>query len=65
MGPAEEIQTFDRRRFKRRWYFRIVATGNNEIIAQSEAYNSRTARDKTATRLAYSLGCAVVPGRQR
>jgi hypothetical protein len=66
LGPATEIQTFDRLTLRgRRWHFRIVDCGNNEILAASETYNSKQARDRTATRLAYAMGCAVVPGKVR
>lgn len=66
MGPSEEVQTFERKTLLgKRWFFRIVDCGNNKIIAASEGYNSKAGRDKTAIRLAYSLGCAVVPGKRR
>lgn len=57
-----EVQTFDRMTlFGRRWFFRIVDTGNNEKLAASEAYNSYRDRDKTAKRLGRALGCPIVP----
>lgn len=66
MGPAIEIQTFDKLTlFGHRWYFRLVDCGNNEILAASEAYNSKAARNKTANRLAYNLGSAVVASKPR
>lgn len=66
MGPAEEIQTFDRMTLRgRRWFFRIVDVGNNEILAPSQPYKSKWGRDKTARRLSRSLGCAIVEGRPR
>lgn len=66
MGPSMEIQTFDRLTVRgRRWFFRLVDCGNNEILAGSEAYNSKQARNATANRLAYSTGCAVVDGNRR
>lgn len=66
MGPSEEIQTFERKSLLGpRYFFRIVDVGNNEIIAASQTYKSKKGRDKTAIRLAYSLGCAVVPGKHR
>lgn len=66
MGPAVEIQAFDKFTLRGwRWFFRIVDCGNNEILASSEAYNSKAARDRTANRLAYAMGCAVVPGKPR
>lgn len=66
MGPGIEVQTFDRLTlFGRRWYFRIVDTGNWEILAPSESYTSRAARDKTANRFGSLLRCPVVPERKR
>jgi hypothetical protein len=66
MGPAEEIQTFERPTLiGKRYFFRIIDCGNNEILAQSQTYKTRKQRDKTAIRLSYGLGCAVVPGRPR
>lgn len=66
MGPAEEIQTFENKTLLgRRFYFRCVDTGNNEILFPSQTYKTKAQRDKTAIRLAYSLGCAVVPGKRR
>lgn len=32
--------------FKERWYFRLVGN-NGEVIAQSEAYNSKQSAEKT------------------
>jgi hypothetical protein len=65
MGPGLEIQTFDRRGLLgRRFYFRIVDTGNWETLAASEAYNRAQSRDKTANRLAKVIGCAVPPERR-
>lgn len=66
MGPSMEVQTFDRvTLLGRRWFFRVVDCGNNEVLAHGEAYNSKAARNATATRLAYAMGCKVVPGRPR
>lgn len=66
MGPSMEVQTFDRLTlFGRRWFFRIVDTGNWEKLAQSEPYNSAAKRDKTATRLSRALACAVIPERKK
>jgi hypothetical protein len=66
MGVGIEIQTFDRLGFfGRRWYFRIVDTGNWETLAPSEAYNAPFARNETANRLAKLIGCPVVPERKR
>lgn len=66
MGPAEEIQVFDRQTLVgRRYYFRIVDVGNNEILAPSQPYKTKKQRDKTALRLSYGLACAIVPGRRK
>lgn len=63
MGPSEEVQTFERTNLlgMQRYYFRIVDTGNNEILAPSQTYKTRWGRDKTARRLGKALGCPVVP----
>lgn len=66
MGPAEEIQTFERSTLiGKRFFFRIVDCGNGEIIAASQTYKTKKQRDKTALRLSYGLACAVVPGRRK
>lgn len=66
MGPGLEVQTFERKKLLgRRFYFRIVDTGNWETVAASEGYNSAAARDKTARRLAGALGCPVVRERRK
>jgi hypothetical protein len=66
MGPGLEVQTFERTKLLgRRWYFRIVDSGNWKTIATSEAYNSTAARDKTAKRFGVALGSSVVPERSK
>lgn len=66
MGPAEEIQTFENATLLgKRFFFRIVDCGNSEVIASSQTYKTKKQRDKTALRLSYSLGCAIVPGKRR
>ena len=66
MGPAEEIETFDKLTLLGpRWFFRVVDTGNNEILAQSQSYKSKYQRDRTARRLGARMGCNVVPGKAR
>lgn len=66
MGPAEEIQTFEKPTLLgKRYFFRCVDVGNNEVLFPSQTYKTKKQRDKTALRLAYSLGCAVVPGKPR
>lgn len=64
MGPPYEIRTFDRLGLLgRRWYFRIVDTGNWEIVAQSEAYTRPHARNVTANDLSLATKWPVVPER--
>lgn len=66
MGPGMEVQAFDGLTlFGRRWYFRIVDTGNWETLAPSEGYNSAAARDRTGKRLAKALGAPFVQGKRR
>lgn len=66
MGPAVEIQTFDKfTLLGQRWFFRIVDVGNNEILSASQTYKTKAQRNKTANRLAYLMGCAVVAGPRR
>ena len=61
MGPAEEIQKFERiTLLGRRFFFRIIDCGNNEVLAPSQTYKTRRQRDLTANRLARAIGCAVV-----
>lgn len=71
-GPNMKIQTFERgsrltpgmRMFGRRFYFRIVDIGNNEILAQSQPYKTERQRDNTAKRLADAIGCPIIPERK-
>jgi hypothetical protein len=66
MGPGMEVVTFDGLTFLgRRWWFRIVDTGNRETLAQSEAYNSKAGRDDTADRFARAFGGRPLPGKRR
>lgn len=66
MGPAVEIQTFEAKGLLgRRFYFRGVDTRNWETLFPSQPYKTKKQRDETATRLAYLMGCAVIPGRPR
>lgn len=65
MGPPYEIQTFDRLSLLgRRWYFRVVDTGNWETVAQSEGYTRPGARNETVESLRTSTGWPVVPERK-
>ena len=41
------------------WRWRIRA-GNNETLANSEAYSSKTSATKSATKLANGLGVALI-----
>lgn len=64
MGPGLEVQTFQRNGLLGcRWFFRIVDTGNNEILSQSQAYRWPGQRNETANRLAKALGCPMIPER--
>lgn len=66
MGPAEAIYTFDRVTLVgRRFFFRIVDTGNHEVLAPSQAYKTQRQRDLTANRLASRMGCPVIKGKPR
>lgn len=66
MGPGLEVQRFERTTLVgRRWFFRIVDAGNNEILAPSQAYKTIRQRDATAKRLAGALGCPLTEGKRR
>jgi hypothetical protein len=67
MGPAVEIQTFETENIlgKRRYFFRGVDRRNWETLFPSQTYKTKKQRDETATRLAYLMGCAVIPGKAR
>lgn len=66
MGPGMEVQTFERRGLLgKRYYFRLVDTRNWETLSSSEAYNSRGAREKTAKRIADTIGCSIIPERRK
>lgn len=66
MGPAMIIQKFERPTLLgKRYFFRIVDAGNNEILAASQTYKTKKQRDETATRFGYSLACPIVQGRLR
>ena len=66
MGPAEEIQTFERMTLRgRRYFFRIIDAGNNEVLAQSQTYKTKQQRDRTALRFSYALACPLGPGEPR
>lgn len=66
MGPGMEVQLFDgMTAFGRRWWSRIVDTGNHEILYTTQRYKTMRQRDKTAHRLGRALGCPVVPGKRR
>lgn len=66
MGPGIAVETFERfTLLGPRWFFRIVDTGNAEILAPSQAYKAPYQRDKTANRLAGLMGCKVVKGTRK
>lgn len=51
------IQTFKRGRL---FYFRVRALGNNRIVAQSEGYKTKRARDKGIAALAAAVQAGVI-----
>jgi hypothetical protein len=66
MGPGIAVETFQRfTLLGPRWFFRIVDTGNSEILAQSQSYKSPYQRDITAKRMAAALGTKVVKGARK
>lgn len=65
MGPGYELRAFDKLTlFGRRYFFRIVSAKNWQIVAQSEAYNSRVSRDSTGNGLAAALGTRMIEERK-
>lgn len=57
MDAGLKTHRFDRLTFWGRcWFFRVVDRNNGKTVAQSEAYNSRAARDHTADRLDRAFG---------
>lgn len=66
MGPGYEIQTFERTGLLgRRWYFRVVDTGNWETILTSEAYRRPANRFATMDPLHKSTGWPIIPERRK
>lgn len=66
MGPSVEIQTFESNKLLgKRYHFRGVDTRNWETLFPSQSYKTKKQRDETAIRLAYLMGCAVIPGKPR
>lgn len=66
MGPAVEIQTFESRKLLGlRYFFRVVDRRNWETLSASQTYKTKEQRNETATRLAYLMGCDVIPGKPR
>jgi hypothetical protein len=66
MGPGVAIETFERRGLLgRRYYFRCVRTGNSEIIFSGEPYNTKRARDATASYVAGMMGVPIVQGKRK
>lgn len=58
------FETYDRMTLRgRRWYFRIVSCGNNEIMTPSEAYNSAAARNRAILIIQHNAADAKIrPG---
>jgi hypothetical protein len=53
MGPAYEIELFERTTWRgKRYFFRCRRIGNGEIIFPSQAYRTKLGRDRTAHELA-------------
>lgn len=66
MGPGIEISTFVRGTLLgKRFFFRVVDTGNWEILSASQPYKTKHQRDETANRLARLIGCPVIPERHK
>lgn len=62
MGPGMEVQTYERMTLVgKRWFFRIVDTGNNERLAAGQTYKTLRQRDVTAKRFA---GAMAIPLRK-
>lgn len=65
-GPGIAVETFERMTLLGpRWFFRIVDTGNSEILAASQKYKGPWQRDKTARRLANLMGAKIVKGKRK
>jgi hypothetical protein len=66
MGPGIEIQTFEcLTLLGRRFFFRAIDVGNNEVLFASQTYKSERQRNQTARRLGEAMGAHVMPGRRR
>lgn len=60
MGPGMEVQTYEHMTMLgRRWYFRIVDTGNHEKLTAGQTYKTQRQRDLTARRFAGALNCPI------
>lgn len=60
MGPGMEVQTYERMTLVgRRFFFRIVDTGNNERLAASQTYRTQRQRDVTAKRFAGAMAIPI------
>lgn len=55
----EIFAKFSITKFRKQWFFHIKA-GNNEIVAQSEAYTSKDSASSTANMLRKSLSGAEI-----
>lgn len=60
MGPGMEVQTYECTTLVgRRYFFRIVDTGNNEKLASGQTYKTERQRDLTAKRFAGAIPCPI------
>lgn len=51
------FETFERVTLRgKRWFFRIVASGNNEVLAQSQTYKAARDRDIAIGRIRHGAG---------
>jgi uncharacterized protein YegP (UPF0339 family) len=61
MAEDMRFETFERVTLRgRRFFFRLVAAGNNEILAQSQPYKTERQRDRTVALIRAGAGHAGV-----
>jgi uncharacterized protein YegP (UPF0339 family) len=61
MAEEMRFETFERVTLRgRRYFFRLVAGGNNEILAQSQPYKTERQRDRTVALIRAGAGHAGV-----
>lgn len=60
MTGKYRIELILRFRLRQRWYWRLIDTSNNEMLAHSEMYRRRVDAMATATQLANALGTTPV-----